>query len=599
MNGAEYIIDFLERKNVNIIFGYPGSSVLALYDALYKADKNNIRHILTRHEQGAVHAAEGYAKASGKTGVVFATSGPGAANLVTGLADAMLDSVPVLAVTGQVDSSSLGKDAFQEADMLGVTIAVTKHNYLVKNINDLPVVLEEAWQIASNGRKGPVLVDITKDVFDGEILGIPPAASPLPPFSKGGFGVVSAPLVKGGTSRSDRGDSGQTQKILDLLAGSKRPVILAGGGVAASREAPELMGKFIDKYKIPCVVTLMGKSVIDSENKFFMGMAGMYGLPEANETLYNSDLAIAVGTRFSDRTIIDPELFSRSKTIIHADIDIAEISKNIRADIGIAIDSADFFRALLDFEQTPNVGRGDPDAPWNQILNAPEISDPDAPQKPPDVGLKYAARRGRRALRSQKFYVNRNACNPRPAMREIIRTIVNLCGENHIDNVIVTDVGQHQMLAARETRHKTPGSFITSGGLGTMGFGLPAAIGAAFAQNQNGGKKIILFSGDGGFQMTIQELATVKKTPVPVKIFVLDNNGLGMVRQLQEYEKDGRYCETILEDNPDFTKIADAYNIKSVKIDSRENLKAIIKTVLESDETILVHALTDPDENVI
>jgi acetolactate synthase-1/2/3 large subunit len=562
LNGAEYIIKFLEQKQADIIFGYPGGAVLTLYDALYKTKA--IKHILTRHEQGAIHAAEGYAQATKKTGVVFATSGPGATNIVTGLADAMLDSVPVFAITGQVHMKSVGHDAFQEADMLGVTLAITKHNYLVRDIKDLPRVLEEAWQIAGTGRRGPVLVDIPNNIFAEEIC------------KDAAHRVRYIPKERRKINAFDE----QKDKIFDLLIHSYRPVILAGGGVAASKDAPELMQKFMRKYNIPCTVTLMGKSTINADipDPLAFGMAGMHGLPAANTALSKSDLVIAVGTRFSDRTIGNPGLFSQTKSIVHADIDIAEISKNVKVNIPVVIDSAEFFRNMLGFE-----------IPENKILQwkewhgeiLPLSSADDAPLKDKEGGKEIASK------------ASLSEGGSKLTMREVIRTVAELC-ENR-DNIVVTDVGQHQMIAAQETRHKTPGTFITSGGLGTMGFGLPAAIGAAFGKNSG---QVILFSGDGGIQMNIQELATVRKTPVPVKIFIMDNNRLGMVRQWQEHFYGGRYSQSVLDDNPEFVTIASAYGIKGVKISSRHKLRENIQDILNCAETMLVHVLTDPEENV-
>jgi len=548
LNGAEYLIKFLEEKEVDIIFGYPGSAVLSLYDALYKAIENNsrIKHILTRHEQGAIHAAEGYAQATKKTGVVFATSGPGATNLVTGLADAMLDSVPVFAITGQVNTPSIGHDAFQEADMLGVTLAITKHNFLVRDIKDLAYTLESAWQIARSGRHGPVLTDIPGNIFNAEIINtgkvyyIPKERKIINSFEE------------------------QKEKIINLLVNSSRPVILAGGGVTASEEAPGLMRKFMEKYNIPCAVTLMGKSTADISHPLALGMAGMHGLPAANAALKKSDLIIAVGTRFSERTIENPELFSQTKSIVHADIDIAEISKNVKAEIPVVTDSAEFFRSMLDIK-------------INKIPQWQEWA---------SEAIKAKEKLNEKMIFSGKLKI-----------REIIRIVTELCenSEKNGNISVITDVGQHQMIAAQETRHKNPGTFITSGGLGTMGFGLPAAIGAAFGKT-NG--KVILFSGDGGIQMNIQELATVRKTPVPVKIFILDNNRLGMVRQWQKNFYGGRYSQSILDDNPEFVTIAAAYGIKGVKLSSRRKLEDNIKNILDSDETVLVHVLTDPEENV-
>ena len=574
------MIKFLERKEVDVIFGYPGSAVLTLYDALYKAAENNgkIKHILTRHEQGAIHAAEGYAQATKKTGVVFATSGPGATNLVTGLADAMLDSVPIFAITGQVNVKDIGRDAFQEADMLGVTLAITKHNYLVRDIKDLAYTLESAWQIAQSGRKGPVLIDIPQNIFTEEMPGIN-----ISEITE----IIYIPKERKITNSFDE----QKNKILNLLIHSFRPVILAGGGVTASDGAPELMQKFMNKYNIPCAVTLMGKSTVHISNPLALGMAGMHGLPAANSAIAQSDLIIAVGTRFSDRTIVNPELFSQTKSIIHADIDIAEISKNVKAGIPVVIDSAEFFKYMLDLE-----------IPGNKINQWKEWHNGLLP--PAAAATSPLAGEGGREAASKAPFVYEGGSDEVAGgsltIREVIRTVtelIELCG-NYENITVVTDVGQHQMIAAQETKHKTPGTFITSGGLGTMGFGLPAAIGAAFGKSEQNGGKVILFSGDGGIQMTIQELATVRKTPVPVKIFIFDNNRLGMVRQWQKHFYGGRYSQSILGDNPEFVKIAEAYGIKGVKITSGKDLTKTIESVLNSGETVLAHVLTAPEENV-
>jgi len=554
LNGAEYVIKFLEHKEVDIIFGYPGGKVLTLYDALYKAieNKSRLKHILTRHEQGAAHAAEGYARTTGKTGVVIATSGPGATNLVTGLADAMLDSTPIFAITGQVNVPDIGHDAFQEADVVGVTMSVTKHNHLLRDIKELPYVLEEAWQIAREGRLGPVLIDIPSNLFATE------ADFPSP-------GDVTCKLKK-----REKINSFESQKnaILDLFTHSFRPVILAGGGMIVSKEAPGLMRRFIEKYNIPCAVTLMGKSVIDQSHPLALGMAGMHGHPVSNAALSKGDLVIAVGARFSDRTVGNPKLFSQTKSIIHADIDIAEISKNVKVNIPVVTDSAEFFANLLDLDIPESKI-----AAWKEWHN--ELL---------DVEKKMYERNAKIA---KTFYLGKLK------MRELIRTVTDLCDNRDVS--YVTDVGQHQMIAAQETRHKTPGTFITSGGAGTMGFGLPAAVGAAFGKTTG---QVILFSGDGGIQMNIQELATVRKTNIPVKIFILDNNRLGMVTQWQKILYGGRYSQTVLDDNPDFAAIAAAYGIKGITINTRQELNENIEDIINSNETILVHVLTDPEEDV-
>ena len=566
MNGADYIIQFLEQKGVDVIFGYPGGAVLTLYDALYKAleNKSKLRHILTRHEQGAIHAAEGYAQATGRTGVVFATSGPGATNLVTGLADAMLDSVPIFALTGQVNVASIGHDAFQEANMCDVTKSVTKKNYLAKTINELPHMLEEAWHMAQNGRFGPVLVDVPKNIFAEEM-----------PQDAGadGFCDMQEPTVQANDF------SQQKDKILELLLHSLRPVILAGGGVAASKNAPETMQKFMRENNIPCAATLMGKPALNMAEELAFGMAGMHGLPAANMAIANSDLVIAVGTRFSDRTIGNPKLFSRFRAIIHADIDTLEIDKNVKIDVPVITDAGEFFSNLLDCFNELRTGSDE----YKKIF-ANKLSQ----WKKWSEEIKKV--REKENQNEQKVFVGRLK------MREVIRKTVETVDSRHKNNKVtyVTDVGQHQMIAAQETKPKTTKTFITSGGLGTMGFGLPAAIGAAIGKKDG---QVILFSGDGGIQMNIQELATAKKTCVPLKIFILDNQRLGMVRQWQKHFYDGNYSQSVLDDNPDFAKIAEAYKIKAIKIRDRADLEKIPE-IVSSQETMLIHVKTDPSENV-
>ena len=566
MNGAEYLIRFLEQKEVDIIFGYPGGKVLALYDALYKAieNKSRIKHILTRHEQGAIHAAEGYAKATGKTGVVFTTSGPGATNIVTGLADAMLDSVPIFAITGQVNTSVIGRDAFQEADMIGVTLSITKHNYLIRDIKDLPRALEQAWQIAKSGRFGPVLVDIPGNIFAEEM-----------PDEYWEETVEYFPKEYKKIYAFDE----QKDKILELFLHSLRPVILAGGGVASSENAPERMLKFMNENNIPCAATLMGKSAVDMSDELAFGMAGMHGLPAANMAVANSDLVIAVGTRFSDRTVGNPQMFSSFRAIIHADIDISEIDKNVKVDIPVITDASDFFQNLINLFEDLRKNNSE----YIKIFDN-KISQ----WKKWSEEVKKV--REKEKQNEQKVFVGK--LKMRELIRKVVETVESVKKNKKIS--FVTDVGQHQMIAAQETRPKITGTFITSGGLGTMGFGLPAAIGAAFGKKDG---QVILFSGDGGIQMNIQELATVRKTHVPVKIFILDNKRLGMVRQWQKHFYDGNYSQSILNDNPDFIKLAEAYNIKAIKIAERKDLEKIPE-IIESQETILVHVLVDPTENV-
>lgn len=548
MNGAEAIVDFLKRKGVKHTFGYPGGPVIVLFDAIYKA---NFPNILTRHEQGAAHAAEGYAKVTGEPGVMLATSGPGAANLVTGLADAYLDSVPVLAITGAVARKSIGTDAFQEADITGITQPITKYNYLVMKSEELLPVLEEAWNLTTEGRPGPVLVNVPKDILSDPVNGSVPVLQPL-------------------RHRPPRIPSqGMTGIVYEAISKSTRPLLLAGGGCIIAKNGPEQLKAFVETLNIPVATTLMGKGVIAADHPLHLGILGMHGTPQANTALGKCDLLLAVGTRFSDRIIGDPELYNQlgsDRTVIHVDIDLAEIGKNIRTDIEIEDDAAAFFDAML------KAYPGQPfDANWKDWLN------------------QLQSIRRRYAELVKAMYQDTKPLQPQYLVHQVAEWQK---GKNPI---VVTDVGQHQMFVAQHYPIESPRSFVTSGGLGTMGFGLPAAIGASSARPE---RTTILFAGDGGFQMTIQELGTLAKLNLPVKILIFDNGCLGMVRQWQELFYGKRYGSTILDNNPDFVKIADAYGIPGGKADDGASLSAELEKATRRQGPYLIHCLVDPTVNV-
>ncbi|MDD6798820.1 MAG: biosynthetic-type acetolactate synthase large subunit [Firmicutes bacterium] len=542
MTGAEYIAGFLVKKEVETLFGYPGASVLELYDAIAST---SIRHILMRHEQGASHAAAGYAKASGKTGVCIATSGPGAANLVTGIADAYLDSAPMLIITGQVDTSCIGRDAFQEADILGITMPVTKHSYLIRSPEALKNSLEEAWHIAVSGRPGPVLIDIAHDIFTSELDSAPPKKPVLPRDRKNEFTLGS-----------------RIDEIVEAVSHSHRPIILAGGGVVLGK-ASHSLSRFAAESGIPIVTTLPGTGItIPHEYRpdvNILGMAGIYGTTAANEAMDQCDLVLAAGCRMSDRTLRDFNRFGRGRRIIHCDIDQAEINKNVIADIPVVCGAGDFFDALSAHNARPSA---DTLVSWNEYL------------------------------RSQKVKPTLTQPNNILSCREILRAVDSVQSLRK-DAVYVTDVGNHQMRAAQEIEPQFERGFITSAGLGVMGFGLPAAIGASFGV-PSGCRQIIVLCGDGGFQMTMEELAVLHVSKLPIKIFLFDNSSLGMIRKMQDAKFGGRRTDSMLSSNPDFIMIAKAYGISSVSLDvsCRNNLSQIISEISDANENILVHCVT-------
>jgi acetolactate synthase-1/2/3 large subunit len=546
-SGAAILLNCLSRENVNCIFGYPGGVTLPLYDALYS---HSIKHVLVRHEQNAAFAAQGYARATGNVGVCCATSGPGATNLVTGLVDAMMDSIPIVAITGQVSSKLMGSDAFQEADTFGITRSATKHNFLVKHIPELPQVVHEAFYIAASGRPGPVLVDITKDVFQAQAQYSPVTEIHLP-----GYKVFN------------EGHTGQIRRAAQMIWEAERPFVYAGGGIIASNAGEELRS-FVETIDAPCVCTLMGLGALPAEHSDFISMPGMHGSYAANMGMTHADLIIALGVRFDDRVTGRLNAFAPHAKIIHVDIDPAEIGKNRHAELPIV---GDIKRVLPKLtaeltELAPNMRAKNSAARqswWRQIREWKE-EHPLQPEKS-DSEIK-----------------------PQHLMAEIDR----LSGGKAI---VASDVGQHQMWAAQLIRFNEPRLWINSGGLGSMGFGLPAAIGAQFARPD---KLVFAIVGDGGFQMSIPELATIANHALPIKIIVMNNGYLGMVRQWQELFYNNRLSEVSLTGFPDVEKLAGAYGFTGRTVERVSEMPAALERAVAEPGPYLLNVKVSPFENV-
>jgi len=534
--GSEIIVEVLQEEGVDVLFGFPGGAVIPLYDALYHCP---IRHILTRHEQGAAHAADGYARATGKVGVCIATSGPGATNLVTGLANAHMDSVPMVALTGQVATPMIGNDSFQEADIYGISIPVTKYNYLVKDLNDLGRILKEAFYIARTGRPGPVLVDIPKDIQETRTRYRPVKEVQIPSYH---------PTVKGHPK--------QIEAMLRAIKEAERPVAYVGGGVI-SAGATEELAAFIRSANIPITTTLMGKGSFPENDPLSLGMLGMHGTRYANYAIYYSDLVLALGVRFDDRVAGDVKKFSPQAKIIHVDIDPAEIGKRVNIDIPIVGD----LKTVL--AQTQGKIKFIERKKWFERIAQWKKEFPLHYKKEGELKPQY--------------------------ILECVNAIKNR------EMIVVTDVGQHQMWAAQYITTTKPRSFISSGGLGTMGFGFPAAIGAQVGCPD---KTVILISGDGSFQMNIQELATARTYNIPVKICIFNNGYLGMVRQWQELFCEKRYSQTHFEFNPEFVKVAEGYGIKGKVVRSSEEVIPALEEALSFPEPYLIDFRVAPEENV-
>lgn len=530
MNGAQWVVHALRAQGVETVFGYPGGAIMPVYDALYDG---GVEHLLCRHEQGAAMAAIGYARATGKTGVCIATSGPGATNLITGLADALLDSVPIVAITGQVAAPLMGTDAFQEVDVLGLSLACTKHSFLVESLDELPRVLAEAFEIANSGRPGPVLVDIPKDIqlASGE---------PEPCLSS----VVDDPDLP----------FAALQQAREMISHAKKPMLYVGGGVGMAQAVPALR-EFIAVTNIPSTVTLKGLGAVPAGHPFYTGMLGMHGTKAANLAVQECDLLIAVGARFDDRVTGKLNTFAPHAKVIHMDIDPAELSKLRQAHVALQ-------------------------GPLNQLLPAL--------QQPVHITgwQQHIA-----ALNEEHQW---RYDHPGEAIYAPL-LLKQLSERKLKESIVTTDVGQHQMWTAQHMTFTRPENFITSSGLGTMGFGLPAAVGAQVARPED---TVICVSGDGSFMMNVQELGTIKRKRLPVKILLLDNQRLGMVRQWQQLFFDERYSETTLTDNPDFLTLASAFGIPGQHITRKDQVEAALDAMLNSDGPYMLHVSIDEYENV-
>ena len=544
IKGARILLECLSRLGIKEIFGYPGGAVIPIYDELYSF--KDIKHYFARHEQGAVHEADGYARSTGKVGVCLATSGPGATNLVTGIMTAHMDSIPLLAITGQVTSTLLGKDAFQESDIVGITVPITKNNYLVQDIRELPRILKEAYYIASTGRPGPVLVDIPRDIQLEEI--------PYDEFKK----LYEQEFELEGYNPVYEGHKGQIKTAIKMIKDSKKPLIIAGAGILKGHAYDELK-EFVDKTNIPVAMTLLGLGSFPANHELALGMIGMHGTTYANYAANEADLVIAAGMRFDDRVTGNPQKFLPNAKIIHIDIDPAEIGKNKLIDVPIV---GDLKNVLAELNQ-----------------KVPKLSHTKWLDEVAKLKKKYS-------LTFRK--TEEDILIPQEILFEI-----NKLTKGEV--IVATDVGQHQMWTAQFIKFNNPYTILTSGGAGTMGFGLPAAIGAQVA---NPDKKVLAIVGDGGFQMTFQELMLIKEYNLPVKIFIINNSYLGMVRQWQELFNDRRYSSVDLSYNPDFIKIGEAYGIKSIQLKTKKDLKKHLKKILESDEAVLVECIVEKEENV-
>lgn len=536
--GSDLVLETLRDLGIDTIFGYPGGAVLPFYDAIYNF--KGIRHILGRHEQGCLHEAEGYAKSTGKLGVAVVTSGPGATNAITGIADAMSDSVPLLVFTGQVARAGIGKDAFQEADIVGITMPITKYNYQVRETADIPRIITEAVHIATTGRPGPVVIDLPKDVSALETDFI---YSP----------EVNLPSYQPTLEPNDM----QIKKILKQLSKAKKPVLLAGGGISYAEAAMEL-NEFAERYQIPVVTSLLGQGTIATSHPLFLGMGGMHGSFAANIAMTEADFMISIGCRFDDRLTGNPKTFAKNAKVAHIDIDPAEIGKIISADIPVVGDAKKALQMLL-AEPT--------------VHNNTE---------------KWIEKVTKDKNRVRSYDKKERVVQPQAVIERI--------GElTNGDAIVVTDVGQHQMWTAQYYPYQNERQLVTSGGLGTMGFGIPAAIGAKIA---NPDKEVVLFVGDGGFQMTNQELAILNIYKVPIKVVMLNNHSLGMVRQWQESFYEGRTSESVFDTLPDFQLMAQAYGIKNYKFDNPETLAQDLEVITE-DVPMLIEVDISRKEQVL
>ena len=536
LNGSEIIIECLKEQGVDTVFGYPGGAILNLYDELYKHQE--IHHVLTSHEQGAAHAADGYARSTGKVGVCLATSGPGATNLVTGIATAHMDSVPIVAITCNVAVPLLGKDSFQEIDITGITMPITKHNFIVKDIKDLAETIRRAFTIAQSGRPGPVLIDVPKDV--------------TAPSNKCEY-MPMKPIPVGRVKKSITAEALATAK--DMIKKAKKPVIFVGGGAVIADASKELK-KFVELVDAPVCDTLMGKGAFNGTDERYTGMLGMHGCKASNLSVSECDLLIAIGSRFSDRVIGNPDKFASNAKILQFDVDPAEINKNILTDHAVIGDIKEILsRINKDLEQQKH-------EKW--VEHVKSLSD-ENPLTVPEEGL------------SGQFIV--------------AETYKQTKG----DAIVTTEVGQNQMWAAQYYKFKKPHQLLTSGGLGTMGYGLGAAIGAATG---NPGKKVINFAGDGCFRMNMNEMATAVREGLPIVEIIINNHVLGMVRQWQTIFYEKRYSATVLDDGVDYVKLAEAMGAKGIRVSSQDEFKSALKEALSSESPVLIDCIIDSDDKV-
>lgn len=543
VSGAEAVIKCLLAEGVNLAYGYPGGAIMPIYDELYKY-QDQLHHVLTRHEQGAIHAAQGFARVTGKVGMVFATSGPGATNLVTGIADAQIDSTPLVCITGQVSSHLLGSDAFQETDIIGISTPVTKWNYQITRAEEIPEIIAKAFYIAKSGRPGPVLIDITKDAQFGELDFVYKKCEKIRSYR-------AVPKL----------DIENIKAAADLINKAKKPFIVWGQGVIIGQAEAEFKA-FIEKTNIPSASTVLGLSALASKHPLNVGMVGMHGNYAPNVLTNQCDLLIAIGMRFDDRVTGNLQTYAKQAKIIHFEIDPSEVDKNVKTDIAVLGDVKESLTSIMAF-----VTKGNHQNWLNEFHKLYQI---------------------------ELETVINNQFNPIKeglSMGEVLNTINK---ETKGDAVIVSDVGQHQMFACRYADFIKTRSSVTSGGLGTMGFALPAAIGAKMGATE---RQVIAIIGDGGFQMTIQELGTILQTEVAVKIVVLNNSFLGMVRQWQELFFDKRYASTVMK-NPNFVKIAEGYGIEAKSVSKREDLAGAIKTMLDSKSAYFLEVVIEQEGNV-
>ena len=541
MRGGEAIIESLKKMGVETIFGYPGGQTIPFYDMLYDAD---IDHILVRHEQAAAHAADGFARASGKVGVCLATSGPGATNLVTGIATSFMDSSPIVAITGQVPTHLIGNDAFQEADIIGITMPIVKHSFQPKDPNSIPSIIKTSFDIASSGRPGPVLIDVPKEVQEGELTSFNDNLIQTPGYN---------PTLKGNPR--------QIKKAYELIKQAKRPLVLAGAGVILA-DACDEFNEFVHLINAPVMTSLLGKGAINEKDELALGMLGMHGRKVSNDSVNECDLLIAIGIRFSDRTTGRLDSFVPDSKVIHIDIDPAEIGKNVDVDLPIVGDAKNILNSLNNlfkgYKASNDVNAWTDKIKQRKVDLMPRVTYDDVPLKPQSV------------------------------IKEISEILTP-------DSILTTDVGQNQMWAAHFYDTQKPRKFISSGGLGTMGFGFPSAIGAKVACPED---PVVSINGDGGFLMVCQELATVYDYDLPVIAIVLENRTLGMVYQWQSLLYNERHSETKFKDSPDFVKLAESFGINAVRVEKPGETKDVLKTAIKDNEAILIDIIIDSEESL-